>query len=81
MAGELKLMNETLRKNTSLQENATQDAKRAKELVDTFFKRAKGDMKKVHKEILDNVVNNPYARSSNEFVTLVWDEFNKVFPS
>ena len=39
------------------------------------------DMKGVMQDILKNVVNGKYGRTSNEFVDIMWNEFNKEYKS
>lgn len=58
-----------------------EDLARAKKLFKDIYERNNGDRKKIQRNIVNSVVNNPYIRSSNEFVQMVWDEFNKQFSS
>jgi hypothetical protein len=62
-------------------EKKQEDIAKAKELVNHYYKKYKGDSKKARKDILDNVVNSKMSRASNEFVTILWAEFNKRWPS
>lgn len=58
-----------------------EDLVKAKKLFEDLYERNNGDKKKIHKNIINSVVNNPYVRSSNDFIQMVWDEFNKQFSS
>ena len=62
-------------------DQASNEKAGAKKLIDRLYKKNKGDQKKIHKDILDNVVNTKYGNYSNEFVTFMWDEFKAKFPS
>jgi len=53
----------------------------APKLFKTFYDKFKGDSKKVHKAILDNVVNGKFIKYSNEFVEKMWDEYKNKFKS
>jgi len=62
-------------------ENEKEDIAKAKKLVNYHAKANKNDLKKTRRALLDNVVNNEYSRVSNDFITILWNEFNKKFPS
>lgn len=61
--------------------NRAEDIEKAKKLFQHFYKKNHGDLKKTQKDIVKNVVNNTYVRQSNEVIDLIWNEFNKYFPS
>lgn len=63
-----------------INENEQEELFLAKKYVDDMIERY-GDYKTIRKNILSNLVNSEYGRTSNSFVTKVWDEFNKKFPS
>jgi hypothetical protein len=60
--------------------NEQEETVLAKKYVDDMIERYV-DYKNIRKNILSNLVNSEYGRTSNSFVTKVWDEFNKRFPS
>jgi hypothetical protein len=64
-----------------LNDNKNEDQMKVGQLLDRLGMKHKKDMKKIHKDILDNVVNSKYGRTSNSFVDAVWVEFNKRYPS
>lgn len=64
-----------------LLENATQDKTRAKEYIQKAIKKLGNDSKKVHRHILDNVVNSKYGNESNNYIQMLWDEYKRIFPS
>jgi len=74
-------MKTILEKIDMLLENEAEDKAKAKDIVAYATKKYKGDYKKIHRHIMDNVVNNPYTRNSNNFVETVWKELGKKFPS
>jgi len=74
-------MSKVLDKIDRILENKFEEEAKAKDIVDTFYKKHKGDYKKIHREILSNIVNTKYGRNSNSFVEHVWKELNKKFPS
>jgi hypothetical protein len=51
-----------------------------KQQVKKWFKKFKGNEKKI-RELITNLVNSPYEHVSNDFVTGMWNEYNKVFAS
>lgn len=53
----------------------------AKRVFDYFVKKFNNDSKKIHQEIRKNVVNSPYSKASNDYVTYMWDLYKKRFPS
>lgn len=61
--------------------NRAEDLKQVKELFKHFYNKNHGNMKKIHDDIVRNVVNNVYVRRSNDFIDLMWEEYNKNFPS
>ena len=61
--------------------NKKEDYIKAKNLLKQYSKQYKNNQKKIRQAILDNIVNNEYVRNSNDFVTIMWDLFNKQFPS
>ena len=61
-------------------DNKAEDNKRAKQLLMKYNKNRKGDQKLIRKDI-ENLVNSKYGNVSNDFVTIIWNEFNKMFPS
>jgi ATP-dependent protease Clp ATPase subunit len=63
-----------------INENEKEETLLAKKYVDDMIDRYVV-YKNIRKNILSNVVNSEYGRTSNSFVTKVWDEFNKRFPS
>ena len=64
-----------------LKENKTENLKKAKDLLDFYVKKFNNNEKKVRQEILDNIVNSKYSRSSNAFVDMMWDVFKAKYPS
>ena len=64
-----------------MNENEREDIRKAKELIKFLSRRHKNNQKKIRQDILDNIVNNEYSRISNNSITIIWDEFNKKFPS
>jgi hypothetical protein len=54
-----------------LNENDAEDKKKANDLIDGYIKRVGKNFKKVRKEILDNVVNTKFGKSSNKFVEVI----------
>ena len=59
----------------------TEDKAKVKELIKHYISKDNATAKTVYLDILNNIVNNQYVRSSNQFVDLAWDEFNKVYTS
>ena len=64
-----------------INENKKEDQMEVGHLLDRLDTKHKKDMKRIHKDILDNVVNSKYGRVSNAYVDMVWVEFNKRYPS
>jgi hypothetical protein len=60
-------------------ENKTYQA--AAKFVDQMIEIYGPKYSSVYKAILNNCVNSNYARSSNEFVTCVWQVLNTKFQS
>ena len=60
-------------------ENKAEMEVKAKEYLDYYIKKVGKNQKKVRREIETNVVGN--AGHPNAFVEMVWNEFNKRFPS
>ena len=63
-----------------LEESTDQETILAKKYVDDMIDKYK-NYKDIRNNILSNLVNSEYGRNSNSFVTKVWSEFNKRFPS
>ena len=63
-----------------INENEQEELFLAKKYVDDMIEKY-GDYKTIRKNILSNLFNSEYGRTSNSFVTNVWNEFNKKFPS
>jgi len=61
--------------------NQAGDMLRVRKLLKHFYDKDRGDMKKVRNDLVNHVVNNAYVRESNEFIDLLWEEFNKIFVS
>jgi hypothetical protein len=61
--------------------NRAEDKIKVEKLFKHFYDKDHGDSKKIHDDIVRNVVNNTYVRNSNEFLDLMWEEFNRYFPS
>jgi hypothetical protein len=64
-----------------INESKKEDQTKAEQLLDRLTKKHLADMKKIHRDIRDNIVNSKYGRVSNAYVDMVWVEFNKRFPS
>lgn len=77
---ELRSLVKQIIKEEYINENEQEELFLAKKYVDDMIERY-GDYKTIRKNILSNLVNSEYGRTSNSFVTKVWDEFNKKFPS
>ena len=77
---ELRSLVKQIIKEENINENEQEELFLAKKYVDDMIERY-GDYKTIRKNILSNLVNSEYGRTSNSFVTKVWDEFNKKFPS
>ena len=60
-------------------ENKTYQA--AYKFVDQMIDEYGPKYSNVYKAILNNCVNSSYSRSSNEFITWVWQVLNTKFPS
>lgn len=69
-----------IEQSTTLSENDQEESMLAKKYLDDMIKRH-GDHKSVRKNILSNLVNSKYSRATDSFITKVWAEFNKRFPS
>jgi len=63
-----------------INENEQEESILAKKYVDDMIERHV-DYKTIRKNILSNLVNTEYGRTSNSFVTKVWNEFTERFPS
>jgi hypothetical protein len=63
-----------------ISENEQEESLKAKEYVADMIEKYK-DYKTVRKNILSNLVNSEYGRTSNSFVDKVWKELGKQFPS
>lgn len=74
------IVKKLVKEETMLNENEQEELFLAKKYVDDMIDRY-GDYKTIRKNILGNLVNSEYGKTSNSFVTKVWDEFNKKFPS
>jgi hypothetical protein len=74
------IVKKLVKEETILKENEQEELFLAKKYVDDMIDRY-GDYKTIRKNILGNLVNSEYGKTSNSFVTKVWDEFNKKFPS
>ena len=66
-------------KEERINENEEEELFLAKKYVDDMIE-IYGDYKTIRKNILSNLVNSEYGRTSNSFVTKVWGELNKKFP-
>jgi hypothetical protein len=77
---ELRTLVKQIIKEEYINENEQEETVLAKKYVDDMIERYV-DYKNIRKNILSNLVNSEYGRTSNSFVTKVWDEFNKRFPS
>ena len=62
-------------------ENDRNDRLRAKEFIEKMIKKYGKDSNRIHKSILDNVVNSKYGKESNSYIEVLWKEFGKIFPS
>jgi hypothetical protein len=74
-------MSKVFNKINKILENRFEDKAKAKDIIDTFYKKHKGDYGKIRKEILSNIVNSEYGNYSNSFIEHVWKELNIKFPS
>ena len=74
------IVKKLVKEETMLNENEQEELFLAKKYVDDMID-IYGDYKTIRKNILGNLVNSEYGKTSNSFVTKVWDEFNKKFPS
>jgi len=63
----------------NLQEKKWEMENKAKDYFQTYMKKVGGNQKKVRREIMTNVVDNP--NHSNDFVEMMWSHFKKQFPS
>lgn len=55
--------------------------KSAAKFVDQMINQHGPNYLSVHKAILNNCVNADYSRSSNQFITYVWQVLNAKYPS
>ena len=76
---ELRSLVKQIIKEERINENEEEELFLAKKYVDDMIE-IYGDYKTIRKNILSNLVNSEYGRTSNSFVTKVWGELNKKFP-
>jgi len=53
------------------------EKKRIDKLYQGYLKTAEGDERRLHKIILNNFVNNKYARNSNQSIDYIWSLYKK----
>ena len=88
-AGRKDLAQEYYKKIANLAEKLTGAARKkatvsqineARKLLTSWIKQKGKNEKLIRKEVL-NYVNSRYVRVSNQQVEIMWQEFNKIFPS
>jgi len=55
------------------------DRLKVRRLLKHFYDKDHGDMEKMRDDLITHIVNNRHVIRSNEFIDLMWDEFNKLF--
>ena len=56
-----------------------EDKAKCNQLLDFWSKKHDNNMLSVHYEVKTNILENNYCHFSNDFITIMWQEFHKRF--